>query len=155
MTPNSWRTTEDTEMWPDLLNPVWPSLPHSLTWPHSFYSSQHSLMESTRGKQRGEKESVCLNVLFQSFSLTKQQNSTVISKLLQHYTSHLATAIGSSLGTYSRGFLSHHSSASSTLEQTEYIPEEEFRDIAENFLILWIRVFGNLIHHSDRHCYPA
>lgn len=94
MTPNSWRTTEDTEMWPDLLNPVWPPWPCSLTWPHSFYSSQHALIDSTRGKQWGEKESVCLNVLFQrSVPLAKHHNSQQWFPDCWNITSHLATAI--------------------------------------------------------------
>lgn len=94
VTPNSCRTTEDTEMWPDLLNPVWPSLPHSLTWPHSFYSSQHTLIESTKGKQQGEKESDCLNILFQrSVSLTKQSNPQQWFLNCWNITSHPATVI--------------------------------------------------------------
>lgn len=87
-------------MWPDLLNPVWPSLPHSLTWPHSFYSSQHTLKESTRGRQWGKKESVCLNVLFQrSVSLIKHYNSRQWFPNCWNITSHLATVISSLLGT--------------------------------------------------------
>lgn len=81
-------------MWPDLLNPVWPPWPCSLTWPHSFYSSQHALIDSTRGKQWGEKKSVCLNVLFQrSVSLAKHHNSQQWFPNCWNITSHLALAI--------------------------------------------------------------
>lgn len=140
-------------MWPDLLNPVWPPWPCSLTWPHSFYSSQHALIDSTREKQWGEKESVCLNVLFQrSVSLAKHRNSQQWFPNCWNITSHLATAIISLPGIFrnipeSLCLCQQHLAANTTHSSAR------ISHSCRKLLVLQKRVFGNFIHQSDRHCH--
>lgn len=140
-------------MWPDLLNPVWPPWPCSLTWPHSFYSSQHALIDSTRGKQWREKESVCLNVLFQSsVSLAKHDNSQQWFPNCWNIASYFATAFSSLPGTF-RSILELLCLCEQHLGENTTHSSARISWYRRKLLVLQIRVFGNFIHQSDRHCH--